>query len=127
MVQFATSVVPPNKVYVGIHFYGQDWGTESCASVTWESAQERLQTYGTARQWQENAGWRRTVAEPWFTYANAGHYHQVWYADAESVQARLGLVQTYGLGGSAVWRLGGEDPVAWDAIASALRAGTAGP
>ncbi|MFN2271503.1 MAG: glycosyl hydrolase family 18 protein, partial [Anaerolineae bacterium] len=117
-------VVSPNKVYVGIHFYGHDWGGEMCASVTWETAQQRFDSHATIRQWQGDAGWRRTVAEPWFTYNNGeGQRHTVWYADGESVRARLGLVQKYGLGGIAVWRLGGEDPAAWEAIAAALRAG----
>jgi spore germination protein len=124
VVRHAASIVSPNKVYVGIHLYGHDWGGGSCASVTWETAQQRFNVYGTIRQWQGNAGWRQTVAEPWFAYNDeAGQHHTVWYADVESVRARLGLVEKYGLGGIAVWRLGGEDPAAWEAIAAALRAG----
>jgi hypothetical protein len=39
------------------------------------------------------------------TYTDdAGHAHQVWYADENSIRARLRLVQRYGLGGVAVWR-----------------------
>jgi len=34
--------------------------------------------------------------------------------------ARLRLAQQYGLGGIAVWRLGGEDPANWSAIGDAL-------
>ena len=128
VMRFATSVVPPNKVYVGIHFYGHDWSDEACASVTWETAQQRFDSHATIRQWQGDAGWRRTVAEPWFTYnGESGQRHTVWYADGESVRARLGLVEKYGLGGIAVWRLGGEDPAAWEAIAAALQAGEEGP
>ncbi|MFN2271571.1 MAG: glycosyl hydrolase family 18 protein [Anaerolineae bacterium] len=124
VMRFATSVVSSNKVYVGIHFYGHDWGGGMCSSVTWQSAQQSFNAYGTIRQWQGSAGWRQEVAEPWFSYSDeAGQRHTVWYADAESVRARLGLVGKYGLGGIAVWRLGGEDPAAWKAIAAALQAG----
>jgi spore germination protein YaaH len=119
----ASSVVPSRKVYVGIHFYGHDWSESSCTSLTWETAQQRLYTYATVRQWQDSAGWHRDVAEPWFSYNDEmGQRHTVWYADGASVHARLGLVEKYNLGGVAIWRLGGEDPVAWQHIAAALRA-----
>jgi spore germination protein YaaH len=91
--------------------------------VTWQSAQQRFNAHGTIRQWQEDAGWRQAVAEPWFAYNDETGHHTVWYADGQSVQERLGLVEKYGLGGIALWRLGGEDPAVWEAIAAALLAG----
>jgi spore germination protein YaaH len=129
VLAFATSAVPPNKVYVGLHFYGHDWGDDTSSSVTWESAQQLVAAYDAIPQWQAASGWRRAVAEPWFSYVDAaGQRHEVWYADGASVEARLGLVSRYGLGGIALWRLGGEDPACWRAIADALRAGgTASP
>ena len=60
------------------------------------------------------------MAEPWFTYTVDLAEHQAWYADGESVAARFYLVERYGLGGIAVWRLGGEDPAIWTAVADAL-------
>jgi spore germination protein YaaH len=120
----ATSIIPPNKVYAGIHFYGHDWSDGSCESVTWKTARERSTAYAGFRQWEGSSGWGHDVAEPWFTYTDAaGQQHEVWYADGESVRARLALVEKYGLGGIAVWRLGGEDPAKWRAISAGLRAG----
>ncbi len=126
VLAFATAVVPPPKVYVGLHLYGHDWGGgPSSDSLVWESAQRLMTAHGATRQWQERAGWQR-VAEPWFTYTDAaGQRHEVWYADGASIAARLGLVSRYGLGGIALWRLGGEDPACWRAIAAALQAGAA--
>jgi spore germination protein YaaH len=121
VIDFATSAVPPNRVYVGIHFYGHDWVDGSSSSLTWESAQALISAHGVTPQWQTAEGWGRAVSEPWFTYTDgAGRGHEVWYADEASVEARLELVQRYGLGGIAVWRLGGEDPANWSAIATAL-------
>jgi spore germination protein len=42
--------------------------------------------------------------------------HEVWFEDAASVVARLGLADQYNAGGIATWRLGLEDPSVWDAI-----------
>jgi spore germination protein YaaH len=121
VVGFATSAVPPSKVYVGLHFYGHDWAGGSSSSVTWEAAQGLINAYSATPQWADRETWRRAVAEPWFTYTDeAGQPHEVWYADGESIAARLKLVREYGLGGIAVWRLGGEDPANWSAIGAAL-------
>lgn len=129
VLAFATSVVSPNKVYVGLSLYGHDWSGSTSSSVTWESAQQLVATHDAVPQWQAASGWRHAVAEPWFTYTDAaGQRHEVWYADGASIEARLRLVSRYGLGGIALWRLGGEDPACWQAIADALRAGgTASP
>lgn len=128
VLNFATSVVPPNKVYVGLNLYGHDWGGGTSSSVTWESAQQLIAAYNVTPQWQATGGWKRPVAEPWFTYTDAsGQRHEVWYANGASIEARLRLVSRYGLGGIALWRLGGEDPACWQAIARALQASSATP
>ncbi|MEE8392505.1 MAG: glycosyl hydrolase family 18 protein [Anaerolineae bacterium] len=118
---YATSVVSPNRVYAGIHFYGHNWTDTSTGSLTWEGAQALINTHGVASRWKTASTWRHAVAEPWFTYTDdLGQSHEVWYANGSSVAARLELVQRYGLGGVAVWRLGGEDPANWSAIATTL-------
>ena len=121
VMDFATSIIPPNRVYLGLHFYGHDWTGNSSSSLTWESAQALITAHGATPRWKTASGWGRAVSEPWFTYTDgAGRAHEVWYADQTSVTARLRLVQQYGLGGIAVWRLGGEDPANWSAIGAAL-------
>ncbi len=121
VMEFATSVVAPNNVYAGLHFYGHDWVGSSGSGVVWEDVQTLVNIYGVTPQRQETDAHGRAVAEPWFTYTDSlGQPHEVWYADGASIAARLGLVQKYGLGGVAVWRLGGEDPDNWSAIAAVL-------
>jgi spore germination protein YaaH len=124
----ATAVVPSEKVYVGIHLYGHDWADSSASSLTWESARQLITTHSVTPQWQETESRQRKVAEPWFTYTDGqGKRHEVWYADGDSVAARLELVRAYGLGGIAIWRLGGEDPAIWPAVATALPPPTSTP
>jgi len=121
VMAFATSVVPPNRVYVGLHFYGYDWVDTSGNSAVWESIQALINAYGAVPQWQGTDAWGRAVAEPWFTYTDSlGQPHEVWYSNGASIAARLELVREYGLGGIAAWRLGGEDPANWSAIATTL-------
>ena len=82
--------------------------------MVWEDVQALSNGYGAMPQWQDTDAGGRAVAEPWLTYIDgAGQAHEVWYANGASIAARLGLVRRYGLGGIAVWRLGGEDPGNW--------------
>jgi len=137
VLRFAVSVVPPHRVYLGLHFYGYDWtrpgpsnhGSEdqgpvegtrpSARSVVWEDVQALMETHAAVPQWRGRNGWGRLVAEPWFTYTDGrGQAHEVWYANRASVKARLELAGKHGLGGVAIWRLGGEDPTTWSAIAA---------
>ncbi len=121
VMDFAVSVVPPNRIYLGIHFYGHDWAGGTSSNLTWESARALMTTHGAIPQWKTASGWGRAVSEPWFTYTDdAGRAHEVWYADEASISARLRLVEQYGLGGVAVWRLGGEDQANWSAIGDVL-------
>ncbi|HDQ72497.1 MAG TPA: glycoside hydrolase [Chloroflexi bacterium] len=123
VIAFAVSVVPPNRVYVGIHFYGRAWGESASTSLTWEGAQDLIAAHDVSPQWKSTETWRLAVAEPWFAYTDvAGAHHTVWYANGASVAARLKLVQKYGLGGVAIWRLGGEDPANWSSISAGLSA-----
>ncbi len=122
VASFATSTVTPSKVYVGLHFYGLDWSTGPTRSWVWEDVQTLITTTGAVRQWQARDTYGRRVAEPFLTYVDTeGESHEVWYADGESIAARLGLVDRQGLGGVAIWRLGGEDQANWQAIAAKLQ------
>lgn len=121
VIAFAVSVVSPTKVYVGVHFYGLDWDDGPAESLVWEDVQTLMGEVGAQRRWAARDDDGRTIAEPWFTYTADSTEHQVWYADWASVAARVRLVERYGLGGVAVWRLGGEDPKNWGVIAAVLR------
>jgi len=59
------------------------------------------------------ASWDAVAQEPYFTYTDsAGVAHTAYYADAQSVQGRLGQARAAGLG-VGLWRLGDEDQETW--------------
>jgi len=60
--------------------------------------------------------WHEEWATPWFTYAENGLGHEVWFEDVRSVEAKLDVCRQFGVGGVAAWRLGDEDPRFWEAI-----------
>jgi spore germination protein YaaH len=120
VASYAVQQISSNKVYLGLHFYGLDWGDGPAGALTWESVQDLLVATSSSRQWAATDDFGRSIGEPWFTYTVDSVQHEVWYADGGSIAARLPLVKEYGLGGIAVWRLGREDPVNWTVIAVRL-------
>lgn len=142
-VQFATSVMPASKVFVGLPGYGRDWVTAvqgvcpstpinylstvktSAAAGTFvmRDAATLASTYGATPSYQAKFG------ETTFTYQKVyngntadGQLTQctatrvVWYQDAQGFALRANLVAKYRLGGLTQWTLGMEDPAATDAI-----------
>lgn len=109
---FAASVIPPAKVQLGIPLYGYDWVGSTGTGVTFEEANSRRAAAGAARQWSS------ADSSPWFSYTSGGATHEVWYEDAQSVAAKLAVVDKYGLAGAAFWRLGGEDAGVWNSARS---------
>ncbi len=115
---FARTQIPAAKLELGMSLYGYDWVGSRGEGVTHDVVTSRLASSGASRVWDSAA------AEPTFSYTSGGSAHTVYYADAQSVAARLSVVDTYALAGAAFWRLGGEDPAVWPAVRSRWGAGT---
>ena len=51
--------------------------------------------------------------------------YQIWIEDAQSIAAKVQLVQTYNLAGVAAWKLGFENSGIWQVITDNLSGSTA--
>lgn len=109
---YSVSRIPAAKIELGMNLYGYDWVGSRGEGVTFDTTQARRTSFGATRMWDA------TTAEPSFSYVSGGTTHVVHYADAQSVAARLAVVDSYGLGGAAFWRLGGEDAAVWTEVRS---------
>lgn len=109
VLTYAASVVPPEKTYMGLHFYGYDWVNAIGTSLTWHEITKLMGDNQVSAQRDENN-------EAWFTYGS--NNRTVYFADALMVKSRLQamLEKHPGLAGIAIWRLGGEDPQNWQVI-----------
>jgi spore germination protein YaaH len=141
-VNYAVSVVPASKIYIGIPGYGRDWVTKvvgTCptapinynktvapgvvSTVVMHSVGALAAAYGATPTYNQ------TFAENSFTYQKIYNgtlsngalttctaYRTVWYQDARSFTARANLVAKDHLAGLSEWTFGLEDPSAFQAI-----------
>ncbi len=116
---FARSLrLPMHKVYLGIPLYGYDWPLQangrygSAEGLTYDQVRARQQQFLVTKYFDGRS------ASPWFIYQKNGRQHTVWYENHRSVRHKLALAKEFGVGGIALWRLGGEDQGIWRTLAS---------
>ena len=103
VIKYAVSVIPPEKILMGIPNYGYDWTLpfvqgSSAESLTNPGAVERAAEVGAHILFDE------TAQSPHFDYfSQDGKKHTVWFEDARSIRAKLELAHRYGLGGVSYW------------------------
>jgi len=132
-IQYAVSIIPASKVYVGVPAYGRDWVTDvqgvcpanvasaikvgaKAAAFVQRDALNLAQTYKSVPTYNE------TFGEITFTYQKVYNgqtasglatsctaTRTVWYHDSKSFIARAQFVAKYRLGGLSQWTLGMED------------------
>jgi spore germination protein YaaH len=108
---FAVSKIGPEKLVMGLPFYGRAWGDKRTDRAYKYSAIESLiEEKGVGAFFRE-----REI--PWFQYEELVVV-KVFYDDAESTLYRLRLYQKAGAKSVAFWRLGQEDPDVWKSIHS---------
>ncbi len=114
VADFAASVIPPNKILLGVPAYGYDWSaTGAASSISVAQAFALAQSHGITPVL--NA----TSAADTFTYTDrSGTGHTVWFESPAAVAAMRSLAIRLGLRGLAVWTLGGDSPAFWSALTS---------
>lgn len=111
---YATSVMPKEKVYLGLPFYGYDWPQKGKGGVTSPRYEKTMQQ---VKDKSILVNWDREAKCPWYTYSDDnGNTRTCYYEDARSIAAKLEIGRRHDVGGVCIWSLGGEDPKIWDSI-----------
>lgn len=117
VVNYALTVVPKDKILLGVASYGYDWGQGL-----------PTRSYGInkmislAQSYNAPIVFDNVTKSPHFDYTDSnGAAHHVWFEDAESLSYKLDLVNSKGLRGIGIWRLGLENDDDWNMINSKLK------
>ena len=112
------SQVPANKVINAIPFYTRIWETTgssiSSQAVGMEMAEEYVAAHNIDVEGNEE------TCQNYGEYTSGDTLYQVWLEDEESIRVKLNIMEKYGIGGVAAWRLGFEKPEIWDEIETYL-------
>ncbi|MDA8336416.1 MAG: glycosyl hydrolase family 18 protein [Peptococcaceae bacterium] len=113
VLSYATSVIPPNKILMGIAAYGYNWSPNGTSVVEWNQNGQLAQ--------DGRIGWNNASDSPYLYYYAGGVEHVVWFENKQSLAMKLQLVKQYGIAGIAFWRLGYENSSFWSEVDSYLR------
>lgn len=113
VVEYALSVMPPEKIFLGFQIYARDWKIpheEGAAAETF-SPQEAIRR---AVQYNAQILYDERAESPFFRYVDKnGQAHEVWFEDARSAQAKFNLAKEFNLRGISYWALGYTFPQNW--------------
>ena len=112
-LEYATSVIPREKVVLGVPFYGYDWPEEGRARGYTSKGVCKL-----IAEKKPTLRWHNIWKYHWFEYQDdEGKKRTVWYEDPKSLEHKIALAQEFGLAGISIWRLGDEDADYWKLLA----------
>lgn len=108
--------VPADKIINGVPFFTRIWATDggevtsSAGGMQW--AKDWVNNYGVELIWDE------TTCQDYGELTSGGALYQVWMENAESIQVKLNVMNTYGVAGVSAWKLGYETADIWTVIAA---------
>lgn len=106
VIRYAISVIPANKIMMGIPNYGYDWTLPYTPGAEFARAIGNEEAIGIARKNGANINFDEKSQSPFFNYYDQnGRAHVVWFEDARSIESKLKLVNKYGLRGISYWVL----------------------
>lgn len=121
-LDFVSKFISSDKEIIGLATIGYDWelpfsaGLSSVYVLTLESAVDLARNVGAVIQFDEIS------QTPFFTYSTKNYEiqtaHIVWFIDARSMNALLGLVTKYSLHGTGIWNITIYNPQLWMVINS---------
>lgn len=117
-IERTVAQVPANKVINAVPFYTRIWETTSDSissqAVGMDMAEEYVANHNIAVEWDE------ATCQNYGEYTSGDTLYQVWLEDEESIRVKLNIMEKYGIGGVASWRLGFEKAIIWDEIETYL-------
>ncbi|MDA8442871.1 MAG: glycosyl hydrolase family 18 protein [Peptococcaceae bacterium] len=113
-LNYATRLIPREKILIGIPVYGYDWSYGQAKMIPMKEISALV------AKTKANVLWSDSAAEPYFFYWQQGVKHTVWFENDTSIKIRLGLVKKYNVRGIAIWRLGYESKGFWQSVGAEL-------
>ena len=114
-IQAITKLVPPQKLVMGIANYAYDWPTKAGKKLHEQARVESFQeSIVTATESEAQVQFDADSLNPYYDYSDEHDVvHHVWMLDGVTAYNELRAAERFGVQGTALWRLGSEDPSIW--------------
>ena len=106
IANYALTVIPPEKLVMGLPFYGRSWANEKTAQGWYFSGINRIID-------QYDSGKVEYVNDIPTVDIKMDVNVTCWFEDAYSTVQKLRLYTSRGISYAAFWRIGQEDPEIW--------------
>ena len=113
VIDFARTVVPAKKIYMGLPFYGYDWHAGGATAVQAADASALIAAHHFKVAHDAASG------EADLSYTDTqGVKHVLWFIDSRALTTKLDLLESHfpGIGGVAIWQMYREDPGFWTVL-----------
>lgn len=105
VLDYAVTEIPREKIRLGIPNYGYDWPLPFQAGATKARTIGNVEAVRIAAVQGAEISFDERSMAPFFHYAENGIWHEVWFEDARSMQAKFDLMREYGLSGAGYWQI----------------------
>ena len=110
--------VEANKIILGMPFYTRVWQERNGELVDNPAVDmkniDAIVPEDATRTWDDN------LKQYYVEYERDGVTNRIWIEDEQSIEAKLSLIQEYGLAGAAYWEKDREPDSIWDLISEKL-------
>lgn len=105
VLDYAVSVIPPEKISMGIPNYGYDWPLPFVRGQTAARSIGNQEAVAIAAANNASIQYDETAQAPFFEYISDGISHIVWFEDVRSILAKFALIKEYGFSRTDYWQL----------------------
>lgn len=104
ILEYATSKIPKEKIWLGVHLYSYEWVDTRTEALTNVSVQKLIS--------KENitSTYKRDIGEGYakFSCVNSTTTCQIYFQTKQGIQDRREIAKRFQIAGVSYWRLGGE-------------------
>ncbi len=114
-IEAITKLVPAAKLVMGIANYAYDWPSKAAMKAHEQAKVESFQeSIVTATESEAQIQFDSDSLNPYYSYSDEHNFiHRVWMLDGVTAYNELRAAERVGVQGTAIWRLGSEDPSVW--------------
>ena len=113
VLDYAVTAIPPEKILMGMPNYGYNWRLPYVPGTAAQTVTNQGAVHLARREGAEIIFNTQSQAPFFEYYDDQAQRHIVWFDDARSIDARLRLVNEFGLGGLSYWTINNYFPAQW--------------